>query len=85
MLPVTQSSLVSRMHVTAPTRAHDADLVGYVRSEYGANAAYAYALADRAGRVRSVRLPNGAAGLLRRFLATVVEALAAARSSPGGA
>jgi len=85
MLPVTQSSLVSRMHVTAPTRGMPADLVRYVQSEYGVNAAYARTMLERAERVRSVRVPNGSAGWLRRFLATVAETFAAARASPGGA
>lgn len=85
MLPVTQSSLVSRMHVTTPTRGVSEELARYVRSEYGANTAYAEAMVGRARRVESIRIRTGPAGLVRRFLATVSEALALARASPGGA
>lgn len=85
MLPVTQSSLVRWMSANAPTSGVSTELARYVRSEYGADAAYAQTMVGRAERVRSVRLPNGTAGLLRRFLVTVTETFAAMRASPGGA
>ncbi|HYM39144.1 MAG TPA: hypothetical protein VEY12_03215 [Thermoplasmata archaeon] len=85
MLPVTQSSLVSQMHVTTPTRGVTAELARYVQSEYGANAAYARTMVERARKVESIRIRTGPAGLVRRFLATVSETLATARASPGGA
>ena len=85
MLPVTQSSLVSRMHVTTPTRSGSEELVRYLQSEYGENAAYARTAFERAAEVRSVRIRRGPAGLMRRFIATLSEALTVARASPGGA
>ncbi len=83
MQPVTQASLVSRMHVTTPIRGVSAELARYVRDEYGANAAFAETAIGRASV--AIRIPNGPAGRLRRFLAAVTEAFAQARTSPGGA
>ncbi len=85
MMPITQSSLVSRMHVTNPSRGMSAELARYVRDEYGANASFAETEIGRKARVASARIPNGAAGWVRRLLTTVSEAFVGARGSPGGA
>ncbi len=83
MLPVTQT-MVRWNLVNAPSPAVSAELVRYVRSEYGENAYFARAVIDRAGAIRTARSSNGTTGLLRRFLAAI-SPTAAARASPGGA
>ncbi len=85
MLPVTQASLMSRMHVTTPTYGVSTELARYLRNEYGADAAFAGRKAVRANGTRLARIPNGTQGLVRRFLAMVAEALTSGRPSPGGA
>lgn len=85
MMPIIQSSLVSRMHMTSPSRGVSADLARYLRDEYGANAAFAETAIGRKARAQSTRIPNGAGGLVRRLLATVSEAFAGTLASPGGA
>ncbi len=85
MMPITQSSLVSRMHMTSPSRGVSAELAWYVRDEYGANAAFAETAIGRTAGARRTRIPNGAGGLVRRLLATVSEAVVGALASPGGA
>ncbi len=84
MLPVTEKNLVRWTSVNAPNAGVSAELVRYVRSEYGEDAYFARALVDHAAQIRAARVPNGTSGLLRRFLAAITQT-AAARASPGGA
>ncbi len=85
MLPVTQTSLVSQMYATAPTRRATEELVRYLRSEYRVNDVSARAMVERAGTARSVRVRRGSRGWVRRLLAAFAETIAAGRASPGGA
>ena len=85
MLPITQSSLVSRMYVTPSTRGKTAELVRYVRSEYGVNEPFAEEILRQARHGASIRRRNGTGGWFRRFLAAVGKTLAGALASPGGA
>ncbi len=85
MLPATQSSLVSQMRVTYPTRNVSAEMGRYLDLEYGVNASAARTLIGRATRVQRVRMRTGTAGAVRRFLVSVFEAVSSIRASPGGA
>lgn len=84
MLPVTEHSLVRWTTVNAPSVGVSAELVRYVRSEYGEDAYFARGLIDQAERIRAARTQNGTSGLLRRFLAAITQT-AVARATPGGA
>lgn len=83
MLPVTQASLVSRMRADALSRGLSPELEWYARSEYGANASYIRAMVEQSRKTWTIR--TGPGSLVRRVLATVWAALAAARANPGGA
>lgn len=85
MLPVTQTSLVSQMYTTAPTRRETQELLRCLRSEYRVNDVSARAMLQRAGTPRSVRVRDGSRGWVHRVLAAFAEAFAAGNASPGGA
>ncbi len=85
MLPITQSSLVSRMYATPTTRGKTAELVRYVRSEYGVNEPFAEEILRQVRHGASPRRRNGTDGWFRRLLAAAAETFAGLVASPGGA
>lgn len=85
MLPVTQTSLVNLMRESRRSRGMTPQLARFLHDEYGVNEPYALSALGRAPRVRSIRIRYGPGEWVRRLLATVSDAFAGTRASPGGA
>ncbi len=89
MLPATQANLVSLMYVNHAPRGVSPELARYVRSEYGANEAYALAILAGAKKTRAARSRGQSRGRFDGFVLRLLEAIRApfltARSTAGGA